>query len=75
MALHNPLADGQSDPGARIFLLAVQAFEDEEDAFVILGVYAHAVVHDGDDAFISIFLARYMDARQHLAVKFDGVAD
>ena len=59
VAVHDSLANGQTDARARILLAAVQTLEDEEDAFLVFGVDADAVVAHGEVP--EVFLAADVD--------------
>src|SRR5258708_22816413 len=44
MAFGNFLADGQTDAGARILCLGMQALKNHEDALAMFGSYTNAIV-------------------------------
>ena len=45
--LHDALADGQADAAARVFLAAVQSFEETEDSLSVLSFNSNPVIADG----------------------------
>ena len=64
VAFHNPLADGQTDAGAGIFLLGMQALKENEHPLGILRLDADAVVFDGKQPFAASLTRGDVDARQ-----------
>ena len=53
MALYNSLAKGQAYAGPGVFLFAMQALKDDEEALKILWVYANAVVAHREYPFLT----------------------
>src|SRR5206468_7185881 len=75
LAFDDLLADSQDDAGSRVFLLDVQALEDDEDPRGVLGIEADAVVADGEDPLVAFAPGRDMDEGRGLAAELDRVAD
>jgi hypothetical protein len=44
MAFHDPLAHGQSNPGARVFVTGVEPLKDHKDPLGVAGLDADAIV-------------------------------
>jgi len=53
----------------------VQALKDDEEAVKVLRINADAIIRDGEDPFVTLSLAREVNARRLLAVELDGIAD
>jgi hypothetical protein len=63
VAFENPAADSQTDAGAGILLAPVETLEDPEDAVVVAGFDADAVVAHAEEPFGGCLLDRDADAR------------
>ena len=70
VAVGDAAADGQADPGAFIFVAAVQALEDGKDFFQIFLLEPDAVVLDGD---LALFGAGIVGVR--IFAKFEKRVD
>ncbi len=73
--LHDLLAYGQPDTGARIFILSMQSLEHLEQLVVILRIDADAVVLDRDGPLLIALLRSDLYSRRLWPVELDGVAD
>src|SRR6267154_1483512 len=75
VALGNFFADGQTDAGARILRLGMQALKNHEDALVMFGSYTNAVVAHGNvPTGRRLFRADVNDCGA-VAAEFDSVAN
>ena len=75
MAVDDLLADRQTDAGAGIGIVGVQALEDLEHALALLRGYADAVISHPDDPVIAVRLGINLYLRRLFAAEFDRVAD
>src|SRR4030042_3745098 len=74
VSLHEALAECQADACARILVSGVQCLKDDEDAFVVLGVYANAVVPNGEDPLVVLSFGADVNNGRRLSSELDGVA-
>src|SRR5512132_1609815 len=74
MALHNFLADGQTDAGSGIFVPRVEPLKNDEDPIGILWIDPDAMITHGKYPFACRALRGDMNARRLFATEFDGVA-
>src|SRR3954469_13917751 len=73
--LHDPLADREPDPAARVLLPPVQPLEHGEDAIRVVRVDADPVVGDRQEPLASLPPAGHMDPRRPLVDELDPVRD
>src|SRR5260370_26956212 len=75
MAFGNFLADGQTDAGARILCLGMQALKNHEDALAMFGSYTNAIVTHGNvPTGRRLFRADVNDCGA-VAAEFDSVSN
>src|SRR4030042_3687850 len=74
VSLHDALAECQADACARILVSGVQCLKDDEDAFIVLGVHANAVVPAGADPLVVLSFGADVHSRRRRASELDGVA-
>src|SRR5579871_3212289 len=75
VALDDLLTDGESDSGAGVFLDAMQALEDAEDALRVVGLDPDAVIFDRENPFAAGLPAGHMDHGLPAFIELDGVPD
>ncbi len=76
MALDDLFTNGQPDACARVLVAGVQALKHLKDTFVVLGIYADAVIAHGKNPIVLVALGRDVDlGGVVLGLEFDGVAD
>src|SRR6185503_2655446 len=63
MTLDDPLADGEADAAARVFVPAVQPLEYGEDPGGVFGLDPDSVVRDREDPVSLVTGRRYVDSR------------
>lgn len=75
MPFDNPLADGQPDSRARIFLACVQPLKHAEHALEVSGRDPDAVIADRDSPFFAFLLRGNVDLRTAVAAILQGIAN
>jgi hypothetical protein len=75
VALHDPLAQGQTDPGSRVAVTGVEALEELEDPLPILGLDTDPVVAYAELPAILNLSCLDLDPRSVLARELDAVAN
>jgi hypothetical protein len=75
VALHNLLADRQTNPGTSILLPAVKPLKDDENPLGILRGDANPIVADGKNPPVAVSAGRDMDAGRLGSAELDGVSD
>src|SRR3569833_498399 len=73
MALHDLLADSETDPSPWIFVACVESLKQNEDALGVLGLDANAVVAHGELPQRAVSLGRDVDTRHLWTVVLESI--